>query len=656
MSAITDAWPLVEREGELGELDAAVASDDAAFVLVYGPAGVGKTRLADECLRRAEHAGARTARIVATGAAAALPLGAMAPLLPRDLGPEVAPADLLARTCEEVSGDRRLLVMVDDAHLLDGSSAVLLTQLADLGAIELLATVRTGEVAPDAVAGWWRSERARRFDLGELPVEAVGHLLGTVLGGPVARDLVHRMHQASGGNPLLLRELLIEADRAGLLSDATGTWRVAGELPPSRRLQDLLADRLGALGDEERDALDRLACAGPLGPDELAADHAVEALERHGLVRCSTDERRTTWELANPVLGEVLRAQLPKSTRRQLLLECAERIEATGARRRDDAFRVATWRLDAGGGADAHLLLQAARVARYAHDYEAVRRLARTLRLEAPSAEADVLLGEACYELGEFQEAEAVLAGPGPDGTPPDLVVRRATVRTKNLQWGLSDWPTALEVVAEAIARVRPAHAPELLAEEASVRMFSGRPQDALDVIAHRRAHGTGRGDVRARRGAVAGVRRAHRRGGGLRRAWLPAPLGARRRVGAGPPRHPRRQPRLRPDRGGPVRGGRGAGGAGHDVAVAEHLPIAQIWFAMLLARSTGLRGRPASSRDWAVEATSTARLHGFDGPRRIALSALAVARAVLGDAAGATEAADELSAWPPTGSSTTTR
>src|SRR2546423_8651325 len=77
-------WPFVGRERELARVASALGKPDAAGLLLAGPAGVGKTRLATECATIAERVGFRCARVLATRAAADVPLGALAPLLPAD--------------------------------------------------------------------------------------------------------------------------------------------------------------------------------------------------------------------------------------------------------------------------------------------------------------------------------------------------------------------------------------------------------------------------------------------------------------------------------------------------------------------------------------------------------------------------------------------
>ncbi len=92
-------------------------------------------------------------------------------------------------------------------------------------------------------------------------------------------------------------------------------------------------------------------------------------LDRSGLLTVRVEGRRQHVTLAHPLYGEILRARMPALTRRRLLLEHADRIDAHGARRREDPIRVATARLDASGTADPRLLVRAARLARYAGDH-----------------------------------------------------------------------------------------------------------------------------------------------------------------------------------------------------------------------------------------------------------------------------------------------
>ncbi|MGB6228231.1 MAG: ATP-binding protein, partial [Pseudonocardiaceae bacterium] len=75
-------WPLTGRAEELNRLsELTLSRDGPAGVVLAGPAGVGKTRLARETLAVAEQRGALTRWAVATASARVLPLGAFAATL-----------------------------------------------------------------------------------------------------------------------------------------------------------------------------------------------------------------------------------------------------------------------------------------------------------------------------------------------------------------------------------------------------------------------------------------------------------------------------------------------------------------------------------------------------------------------------------------------
>src|SRR5215469_15228427 len=154
MPDMVTPWPLVGRDGELASFAAAWAARHCHGVVVCGPAGIGKTRLAEECLARSARAGFNGGRATATAAAAAVPLGAIAHLIPPglDLSDPVRGFAEVARTMSELDGGRKRVLLVDDLQWLDAASAMLLRQLLDAGVIRLIGTVRTGEPVGEAVA------------------------------------------------------------------------------------------------------------------------------------------------------------------------------------------------------------------------------------------------------------------------------------------------------------------------------------------------------------------------------------------------------------------------------------------------------------------------------------------------------------------------
>ena len=135
----------------------------APGVVVLAPAGVGKSRLVRDALAQAERHGSVTVWVQATRSAATVPLGAFAGVIPA----QVRSDDLFellrgsAAAISKLAGTRPLVVGVDDAQLLDPTSAALVLHLVNGGGCFVMATVRTGELCPDAIVSLWKDARGR---------------------------------------------------------------------------------------------------------------------------------------------------------------------------------------------------------------------------------------------------------------------------------------------------------------------------------------------------------------------------------------------------------------------------------------------------------------------------------------------------------------
>src|SRR5438105_2050639 len=169
-------WPLLGRETELGYLGKAIAGGRPGVVLA-GAAGVGKTRLASEAIGRAEGQGAATTWVVATRASASIPFGPFAHLLSESLPATDSGLELLrgiADTLTSRAQGRRLVIGIDDAHLLDHGSAALAHQLASSAGFFVLATTRSGEPTPDSVTALWKEGLAERLEVQALSEAVAG--------------------------------------------------------------------------------------------------------------------------------------------------------------------------------------------------------------------------------------------------------------------------------------------------------------------------------------------------------------------------------------------------------------------------------------------------------------------------------------------------
>jgi DNA-binding CsgD family transcriptional regulator len=477
-------WPLVGRQAELEALSAALADTPAGGVVLAGEAGIGKTRLAREALARAEAAGWEVEWLAATQAAASIPFGVVSHLLPtaERLGDDRL--DTLRRAAElfaERSRGHPLLLGVDDAHLLDDASAALVHQLAIRGLAVVVATVRTGEPAPDPVIALWKDGLARRLDLSALPPSATAELLERALGGPVDGVTRKEVWRITGGNPLYLRELVLGGLESGALRQVDKVWRWRGKLAGATRLVELVRARLGTLDEAARVAVELVAWGEPLGVgvlERLVGKDAVQAAEDSGLLVVERSGRRALARLAHPLYGEALRAVLTLSRARAVAERLAAAFGAGALRRRDDLLRVGAWQLEAGVATNPDLLLQAARQAVARFDHELTERLARAAVDAGGGPTAVRVLAETLEWQGRHAEAVAVM-----DGEPPAQGAERArwaSIRAGNLYWGLERTAEAEQVLQQAA--VAEEGGEEAIAMLAWILLFDGRLPDAVAV------------------------------------------------------------------------------------------------------------------------------------------------------------------------------
>ena len=98
------------------------------------------------------------------------------------------------------------MLVVDDAQRLDAGSAALVHQVVTEGVCRLVATVRSGEAAPDAIESLWTAGWAARVELHGLSLVETGELLAAVLDGPVDGATRQRFWETTRGNSLYLRD------------------------------------------------------------------------------------------------------------------------------------------------------------------------------------------------------------------------------------------------------------------------------------------------------------------------------------------------------------------------------------------------------------------------------------------------------------------
>lgn len=482
-------WPLVGRSRELERIASVIAGDETSGIVLAGEAGVGKTRLAEEALTVAQRAGFDTDRVIATRAAQSVPLGALAPLVPRrdpDAGLRHDALQESVAALVERSGERPFMLAVDDVQWLDNGSAVVLHQLLATGEVAVVVTHRADDPVPDPIAALWKDGFAERVEVGPLSRRGTEELLGAVLDGPIDGATLADLWWSSQGNPLFLRELVVGAVEAGFLTAEGGLWRMRAPLTTSPRLVELVGARLTDLDPAERSALEVVAFGEPLPLGLLATladESAAESLERRGLVflEASTEGRRI--RLAHPLYGEILRERTPELRAMAVQRRLAETVQERGVRA-DEELRVGVWLLESEGDAEPVLMTTAARSALLAQDESLAERLARAAIDLGAGPDAKQILGEALYLEGRHAEAVDVLGGALTGASTDRQRALIALTMAEALFNGLGEPDRATAVLDRAADSIKEVgwHE-EVLALRSVYRLFAGDVREAIDEV-----------------------------------------------------------------------------------------------------------------------------------------------------------------------------
>ncbi|MCG7609522.1 MULTISPECIES: AAA family ATPase [Mycobacterium] len=407
-------WVIAPRDRALDGLEAGLQESCGAALL--GPSGVGKTSLIRTA---AEHLASDFRRVVwitGTESAAAVPFAAVAHLI--DIPPAGKTADVL-RSARETLGTELLLV-VDDAHLLDRLSAALVYQLAVSGAAKLIVTASAAD-APDDVAALWDD------------------------------GLVNRVEMAPPGH-----------------DDA--------------RLADQVATFLADLPDGALSVLRQLSVHDPLPLADLTAltsAGAVQEAQECGVVRVEDAMARCV----HPLFLSGMRATIGGPGLRRLRSTLVERLSATPRPGVVDRLRVAVLALDSDVHLPPDELVGAAGEALRLGDLELSERLARAATAASSDFTGLLTLAYALAWQGRGREADAVLGQIDPAGLSEDQLMAWALPQAANQFWMLSEPERATAFLRSTRRRVSTPQAQSTLdALAATFAMNAGTPQRALGL------------------------------------------------------------------------------------------------------------------------------------------------------------------------------
>ncbi|PBC35511.1 helix-turn-helix transcriptional regulator [Rhodococcus sp. ACS1] len=485
------AWPLTGREEELRFIERALRrTEGPRGVVLAGAAGVGKTRLAREALAVAARRGATTRWVPATASARVLPLGAFTGVLNVTGQDQSRVVQRATSALVDGAGSAGVVVAVDDAHLLDDLSSLLVQQIVVRRAATVILTLRSGEPAPDAVTGLWKDGYLDRCEVQPLSEDETAELLEAVLGGPVDSATAARLSALARGSALYLRQLVESGVESTRLRQVGGVWRWEGPSLMSQSLSELVEDRMGNLSEPVREVVDVLAFGEPLPVSLLAGvtdPVAVEQAEARGLVSVDGDDGPLRARLAHPLYGEVRRMRTGPLRAARVCRRLAQALGEAGDNGGTDILRraVLTLEADAAMGAegqvDPELFTTAAQRALELCDAALAAKLAdAAVRAGGGYGPHFLLVYALCLnDQGEDGEREAAALALG--ASTDEQRVQVAQLRAGNLFWklGRPDQAESTLDAVDALAKTIGA-GPELDALRAPISAELGRTADAI--------------------------------------------------------------------------------------------------------------------------------------------------------------------------------
>jgi DNA-binding NarL/FixJ family response regulator len=458
-------------------------------VVLVGPPGVGKTVLAEEAVPRP------AGHLVGAPGTERRPLWSIRMLAPDAASLDDAAADATQALRKAHRGAGPPVLRVDDLDHLDDASLAVVARLALGGDARVVATRRPGG-ARGAVSSLWREVGLLRIEVPSLDEDDTAALVRLALRGMVDGRASAAVWALSGGNPQVVRDVVVASVRAGALHCVDGFWRFLGEPRIGGTTGERVIARVGALDPARRGAVEALALTGPVPlalAERIVPAGILEELEREGLVSIDPAADHPAVRLADLAVSAVVIERLPVVARRRLAAAATHAFDEhrhdPGVVAPDLALRAAVWRVDAGGPVRSEELVAAARLAVDERDTVLGERLAGLAVAAGGGAEAVLLQSWCADEHGATRSSERALAEyvPANDAERIALGIRRA----EQHHWIKRDPDAAQRILLETAAAVV---APWDLATTAQAAVFAvldGRPDEAMDLAEDLTTHVT---------------------------------------------------------------------------------------------------------------------------------------------------------------------
>jgi tetratricopeptide (TPR) repeat protein len=409
--------PLVGREEERDVIKACLDRARAGrggVLFIGGEPGVGKTRLAEECLTMGQerdmltlvgHAYEERGEpfIIAVEIIEALmrilpgpslrqvlgdSAAEVARLVPelRDRFPDIpSPVELapqqrqrylynaMLNFTRRLSGTVPCVIVLDDLHWADESSITLLEHIApNISDLPLLYVVTYRDVAADmgppfrrALANLGRLPNTSNIALKQLNIDDIAALLARLGRPDPPEGLVEIIFEESGGNALFVQSVYQSLAEQGLLFDERGEWRTdisRADLVVPNDIRLIIEQRVDRLDAETRKLLAMAAVLGQrfepdvleeaLGAEDDQVLDGIEEAEAANLIFPTSGQAESRYEFSHALVRQSLLDITTPLRRERMHLKAAIAMETLFAEEPARAAALARHLLSAGRRAD----------------------------------------------------------------------------------------------------------------------------------------------------------------------------------------------------------------------------------------------------------------------------------------------------------------
>lgn len=268
-----------------------------------------------------------------------------------------------------VSKDAPALVLVEDLHWIDESSAQFLEALVE--AQPRSRSLLLLNYRPEFRAPWMQASHCRQIALQPLGREDVGALLGHLVGTDPSVEALHSpILERTKGNPFFIEEIVRTLAETGQLAGEKGAYRFAGDidnLGVPDTVKAVLAARIDRLAPQDKAVLQAASVIGKEFDEPLlegisgfsAADlgDALAKLQRSEFIEETEIFPVARFTFRHPLVVETALASLLRKRRRELHAKVAASLERSDPKQldeqagliahhweeADDKIRAATW-------------------------------------------------------------------------------------------------------------------------------------------------------------------------------------------------------------------------------------------------------------------------------------------------------------------------